>query len=383
MQAARTPTQLAVAAAEGTARLTGTAAAAFVIDQDGELHSGLDHGEDRAAAPPDAGAHDAVARLLSRIGQARTGEHGTVVPAPLWPPGFFRPGDPDDARLVLGLAPDGRPQVCLALPAGPVAPATEALLDRLARATALAAEPLLMYRMERQVALTLQRSFLPRRQPELPGVDVAVRYVPASRRTEIGGDFHVALGTADGILAGVGDVVGHSLDAAAVMVEIRHALRAYCVEDTDPGRLVARLDRMLRHYHPDATATVCLTLVEPVTGRTRIANAGHIPPLVLRAGGGTHYVEGAGPLLGLGLDRPPPVETVLKPGDRLLMITDGLIETRGTDLMDSLDHLRTAAAEAPPEVAGLCDALLDHFGRDRDDDIALLALRVLELRAVP
>ncbi|MFE5915829.1 SpoIIE family protein phosphatase [Streptomyces sp. NPDC056468] len=257
-------------------------------------------------------------------------------------------------------------------------PADGDLLARLAQATALAAEPLLMYQAERQIALTLQHSFLPQpyRLPALPGVKVVVRYVPASRQAEIGGDFYAALRTRDGVLTAVGDVVGHSLDAATVMVEIRHALRAYCVEESDPGALAERLDRMLVHYHPDVTATVCLTLVDPVTGRGRIANAGHIPPLVVRDGDGAEYVPVDGPLLGLGLRRPAPTELVLTPADRLLMVTDGLIESRGTDLDVSLKQLRTAAADAPPGVDALCDTLLDQFGRDQEDDIAMLALRL-------
>jgi len=257
-------------------------------------------------------------------------------------------------------------------------PADDGLVHRLARATALAAESLLMYQAERHIALTLQHSFLPQphRLPDLPGLDLVVRYVPASRQTEIGGDFYAALRTPDGVLTAVGDVVGHSLEAATVMVEIRHALRAHCVEESDPGVLAGRLDRMLQHYHPEATATLCLALVDPATGRTRIANAGHIPPLIVREDSGAEYVEVGGPLLGLGLDRPEPTEVFLAPADRLLMVTDGLIETRGTDLALSLEQLRRAAADTPAGLDALCDTLLGCFGQGREDDIAMLALRL-------
>ncbi|MFD4551866.1 SpoIIE family protein phosphatase [Streptomyces sp. NPDC058466] len=378
VQTARCMRELADAAAEGTARLTGAPAAVFVLAEDGELYRGMSPSRARAALP-DPGAHQAVARLIRHATAGRTGVRRTVVPAPLWPAGFFRPGAPDDARLVLAQSQDGRTPVCLATPARAdreAPPETGALVARLARATALAAEPLLMYQAERHIALTLQHSFLPQQLPELPGVDVVVRYEPASRQTEIGGDFYAALHTAGGVLTAVGDVVGHSLEAATVMVEIRHALRAHCVEESDPGVLARRLDRMLQHYHPDVTTTVCLALVDPVSGRTRIANAGHIPPLIVAADGTAGYVTAHGPLLGLGLDRPPPTEVTLKPADRLLMVTDGLIETRGIDLEVSMEQLRTAAAVAPPGTAALCDTLLDCFGRDREDDIALLALRL-------
>ncbi len=335
------------------------------------------------AALADTGRHAAApyvaaARLITRITKGwggRRGTHSTVVPASLWPEGFFRPGVQEDARLVLVLPEAGPAPVCVATP---VRPSDDDLLARLAQATALAAEPLLMYQAERHIALTLQHSFLPQpyRLPALPGVEVVVRYVPASRQAEIGGDFYAALRTPKGVLTAVGDVVGHSLDAATVMVEIRHALRAYCVEESDPGTLAARLDRMLQHYHPDVTATVCLTLVDPGTGRTRIANAGHIPPLVVRDEGETEYVPVDGPLLGLGLDRPEPTELVLTGKERLLMVTDGLIETRGVDLAASMEQLRTAAADAPSGLEELCDTLLGCFGHNQEDDIAMLALRL-------
>ncbi|NUP24064.1 MAG: fused response regulator/phosphatase [Streptomyces sp.] len=421
VQTARCLGELADAAAAGAARLTGTPAVVLVIGPDGETHHSSSRGR---LALPDAGAHDAAARLITRIAKGwggRTGVHSTIVPAPLWPAGFFRPGVQEDARLVLALTQEGRSPVCVATPAHRAAvpdavyetvpdgrrppsvlpapdpvyasltarpvrnpvfpvpdPSGDGLLARLAQATALAAEPLLMYEVERDIALTLQHSFLPQphRLPELPGIDLVVRYVPASRQTEIGGDFYAALRTGGGVLTAVGDVVGHSLEAATVMVEMRHALRAHCVEESDPVVLAERLDRMLQHYHPDVTATVCLTLVEPRSGRARIANAGHIPPLIVREKGEAEYVPVCGPLLGLGLDRPEPTELVLDPEDCLLMVTDGLIETRGTDLATSMEQLRTAAADAPAGLDALCDTLLGCFGHHREDDIAMLALRL-------
>ncbi|MET9757503.1 fused response regulator/phosphatase [Streptomyces sp. NPDC006372] len=378
VQTARCPRELAAAAADGAARLSASPAVAFVIGPDGERYRGTAHCR---PAPADSEAHQAAARLVTRLAEGRTGVHSAVVPAPLWPAGIFRAGVEEDARLTVAPAQDGRSAVGLATPVRRVAltdPADDGLLGRLAQATALAAEPLLLYQVERHVALTLQRSFLPQphKLPHLPGVDIVVRYVPASSETEIGGDFYAALRTGEGVLTAVGDVAGHSLDAATVMVEIRHALRAYCVSESDPAVLAGRLDRMLQLYHPDITATVCLALVDPGTGRVRIANAGHIPPLILGGGGGARYVDASGPLLGLGLERPPPTEGQLKPTDRLLMVTDGLIETRGIPLDTSMEQLRTAAVDAPDGMDTLCDVLLGCFGHDRDDDIAMLALRL-------
>lgn len=406
IQSAGCPGELAETAATQAARLSGTPAAAFVLDDEGEMHRGLSRRR-AATALPDRGAHDAVARLLRGLMSGRTGAHSTVIPAPVWPAGFFGAGPfaagpevlephpdtragnghgggraqddpllapPDGALLALARTREDHPPVCLATPADARDHAAE--LTRLAHATARVAEQLFMYEKERHVALTLQRSFLPARLPHTPGAEVVVRYEPASREAEIGGDFYAALPTSAGVLTGIGDVVGHSLDAATVMVELRHALRAYCVEDPDPGALAERLDRMLQRYHPDVTATLCLALVDPATGRARVANAGHIPPLVVHDGGTAAYVAARGPLLGLGLPRPETTEERLTPEDRLLMVTDGLIETRGTDLAVSMEHLRVAAAGAPHGVTALCDTLLECFGRERDDDIALLALRL-------
>ncbi|WP_447037014.1 SpoIIE family protein phosphatase [Streptomyces sp. DSM 118878] len=400
VQSARSPSELAHAAAVGTGRLTGSPAVAFIVADDGAVHRGLSRRR-AAASLPDDGAHDAVARLVLSTMSGRVGVRDTVVPAPLWPAGFFPAPTPDSpdgpdradgARLTVARSREGCAPVCLAVPSyapagdscapagdssGPAGdPGAVRLVGRLAHATALAAERLLMYEMERHIALTLQRSFLPTHVPQAPGTEVVVRYEPASSDTEIGGDFYAALPTSAGVLTAIGDVVGHSLEAATVMVEIRHALRAYCVDESDPRALAYRLDKMLQRYHPDATTTLCLALVDPATGRTHVANAGHIPPLVVDDAGTAAFLKASGPLLGLGLDRPPPTETILRPTDRLLMVTDGLIETRGTDLAVSMEHLRAVAADAPLGVAALCDTLLACFAHDSDDDIALLALRL-------
>ncbi|MEV5613019.1 fused response regulator/phosphatase [Streptomyces sp. NPDC052225] len=379
VQGARCLGELAGTAADATARLTGQSAAVFVLGGD-EVHAGLSR---RAAHTPvpDAAERAAAAALVRRVMCARGGVRTALVPGSLWPAAYFGPGD---VRLVLARTGQGHLPVCLATPvyedpAGRVGP----LVVQLARAVALAAEPLVMYERERHVALTLQRSFLPAELPHVPGAEVAFRYVPASRQAEIGGDFYMALPTPAGFLMGIGDVVGHSLDAATVMVEMRHALRAYSLEDPCPARLVTRLDRMLQRYHPEVTATLCLALVDPATGRTHIANAGHIPPLLVSAGGEARYADAAGPLLGLGLPHPEPTALDVAPGDRILMVTDGLIETRGVDLSESMEQLRGAAAAAPAPPDALCDTLLSCFGRDRGDDIALIALRTAPSAAVP
>lgn len=121
--------------------------------------------------------------------------------------------------------------------------------------------------------LALQRTFLPDRLPAVPGVDMAVRYEPAADHAEIGGDFYEAIETPAGLLLAIGDVAGHSLKAAMIMGEVRHALRAYAIEGHDPQTLLTRLDALLVRLRPSITVTVCLVLVEPGGRRMHVANA--------------------------------------------------------------------------------------------------------------
>ena len=129
-------------------------------------------------------------------------------------------------------------------------PEQTTLLTQLGQAAALAADALRVYTEEHSLALTLQRSFLPERTPRIPGLEIAARYVPAAETAEIGGDFYDVIELGDGrLLIAIGDVAGHSIHAATIMVELRHALRAYAVEDHGPAEIVGLIERMLLRYH--------------------------------------------------------------------------------------------------------------------------------------
>ncbi|MFD9401412.1 PP2C family protein-serine/threonine phosphatase [Streptomyces sp. NPDC060011] len=232
------------------------------------------------------------------------------------------------------------------------------------------------YGQEHELALALQRTFLPATLPQTPGVELAVRYLPAATTTEIGGDFYEAVTTQQGLLLAVGDIVGHSLQAAMVMGEIRHALRAYAAQDHLPHVLLEHLDRLLRLHQPGWTATVCIVLVDPGNARVHIANAGHLPPLLMAQDGEPRYLSEHGPLLGLGLPQPKAVSHSVEPGSRLVMITDGLIETRVSDLRDRMELLRAAVADGAEEPEALCSELVDTFGTDADDDIIVFTARL-------
>ncbi|MFF4321253.1 PP2C family protein-serine/threonine phosphatase [Streptomyces sp. NPDC001568] len=229
---------------------------------------------------------------------------------------------------------------------------------------------------EHELALTLQRTFLPAYLPTSPGVELAVRYLPAVTTAEIGGDFYEAVHTPDGLLLAVGDVVGHSLQAAVVMGQLRHALRAYAAQGLPPHVLLEQLDHLLGLHQPGWTTSVCIVLIEPGNARMQVANAGHLPPLLLPPTGPPRFLRKHGPLLGIALPHPPATSHPIEPGSRLLLVTDGLIETRGSDLYDRLDLLAATAEAGPHEPESLCTLLVDTFATEPDDDIIVFTARL-------
>jgi CheY-like chemotaxis protein len=249
------------------------------------------------------------------------------------------------------------------------------ILLQLGQMTALACENLRSLSEEHTLALILQRSLLPNRLPEVPAMSMAARYLPASRNAEIGGDFYEVADLDGRLLVAIGDVVGHSIEAATVMGEVRHALRAYAVEGHGPVEILDRLDVMIRRFHPEGLTTMCLMLVDVTTGAAEVANAGHIPPLVADADG-TRYLDARGSMLGLGLSRPEPVSLTIPRGALVLLVTDGLLEHRRRPVDDGMDALLGMVGQHD-ELEPLCDRLLDELGEEIEDDIAMLAFRRL------
>ncbi|MFF9084186.1 SpoIIE family protein phosphatase [Streptomyces rubiginosohelvolus] len=368
------------AATRGAASLmSGPATSVLLSPQGLTVHS--------HAAGPDAApvTLPAMAELLDGLASpvlgGGTGIEVVTIPGSRWR--ALLPLDPieGDVSLVVARTKRNRPPVAVAVPAAAARTTDEReLLQQLVNASALALEALRTFNEEHSLALALQRTFLPDRLPDTPGTSLAVRYRPASDHAEIGGDFYEALQTPAGLLLAIGDVAGHSLVAATVMGEIRHALRAYALEGHPPHHVLERLDAFLAHTRPGLTVTLCLVLVEPDDSRIHIANAGHIPPLLLAPDGGAAYLSEHGPLLGLRLPHPPAHVRTTAPGSRLLLITDGLVEVRNQDLDHSLGAFLDAAAAGPRELEPLCDHLLDTFGEGKEDDIALLALHLHEDR---
>ncbi|RYI99554.1 MAG: serine/threonine-protein phosphatase, partial [Actinomycetales bacterium] len=233
--------------------------------------------------------------------------------------------------------------------------------------------------------VTLQRSMLPR-LPAPDSLGLAARYRPADSRDQVGGDWFDAVVTRTGTTSlMIGDVVGHNLEAAAVMGQLRHMLRAIAwAVDAVPSANVARLDRAVHDLDVEGMASLVYARIEPAepgsSERTVVwTNAGHPPPMVVSASGEVRILDDR-PDLMLGVDpttRRSDTTTTVEDGSLLLLYTDGLVERRGESIEDGFERLRDAVARAhdlPPEE--LLDAVLAELAVGRlEDDVAMLAVR--------
>ncbi len=282
-----------------------------------------------------------------------------------------------DVYLVVARTKLGRPPASIAVDrAGITGDEDQQILRQLAQSVALGVEALRSVAEEHLVALTLQRSFLPAALPVFQGAATAVRYLPASDQAEVGGDFYEALPYHGGVLLVIGDVQGHSLQAATVMGELRHALRAFVTEGHPPLEITGLVNQVLRRFHPGVIATLCLVLVYPGTGQLSIVNCGHMPVL-LADRDGARYVGEGGLMLGLARHEPHVETAMLAAGGTALLFTDGLVEDRTVLLDDNLEKLRLAAGEADGRaVEAFANQVLSLFG-PREDDVAMIAIRLL------
>jgi serine phosphatase RsbU (regulator of sigma subunit)/anti-sigma regulatory factor (Ser/Thr protein kinase) len=259
---------------------------------------------------------------------------------------------------------DERDLAVLQLAAARAAPAIERarLLDKLAR--------------EHRVAVTLQRSLLPRNLGSLAGVAVAARYLPA--RDEVGGDWYDLVEVTPGRVGVViGDVVGHGFPAATLMAQLRAALHAYAAEGHPPGRTLELVDRFAGGLRQSAMATVAYALLDGDTGIVRVAAAGHLPPIVVGAGGRARVIElePHPPLGAFAHRRCAETEFPLQEGETLMMYTDGLVERPRVPLRRGIDEL-LKAVEGGRSAEEVCLLAMDRMlpARGPRDDIAVIAL---------
>ncbi|MEV6400589.1 SpoIIE family protein phosphatase [Streptomyces sp. NPDC051907] len=239
-----------------------------------------------------------------------------------------------------------------------------------------------LYEQEHDLAEGLQQAMLPRRIPEVPGTQIAVRYRSARLGRDIGGDWYDVIALPGGrVGAVIGDVQGHDTHAAAVMGQLRIVLRAYAAEGHTPATVMARASVFLHELDTDRFATCTYAEVDLSTGVVQLVRAGHVDPLVRDNDGSTWRLPVAGGLpLGLSAEfgrLEYPVATVeLDPGQILLLYTDGLIEQPGADLDDGMQMLTALVRRGPRDLQLLADRLCEVVDeRGGDDDVAILLLR--------
>jgi serine phosphatase RsbU (regulator of sigma subunit) len=241
-----------------------------------------------------------------------------------------------------------------------------------------------MLRAERSLASRLQQALLPLpHEPVRPGgLRVDVAYLPAQSGIQVGGDWFSAIELPDGdALCVVGDVAGHGIDAVATMAQLRFTAKGMVITGSSLTGALARLNALLLHTgEPRATATLVLARYNPAERKLVWAQAGHPPPLLLRDGEARFLKRPMGMLLG-AVENPPfqEAETVLEPGDRILMYTDGLIERPSEGIDAGLQRLAAAATghDEQPGSASLGPLLAEMLEGERRDDVCVLDIRVM------
>jgi hypothetical protein len=291
---------------------------------------------------------------------------------------------PPGRRLII--APlHGRSQVMgsVVLLRGPGRPAFTwddlLVASQLATHTGLGIDKAVLYAREASVADALQRTMLPASLPEPTGVRLASRYLPSSRTAQVGGDWYDAIPLPGNRVALViGDVMGHSMTSAAIMGQLRTIVQTLAGLDLPPDEILHHLDEQAERLGSEHTATCLYAMYDPVLHRLLIANAGHLPPVLLHPDGSTEVLQvPPGAPIGVGGGGFESVEMPAPAGATLLLYTDGLVESRDSDVLTGVEQLR---GRLQPAAGGtledLCDRALGALGAGvRDDDIALLAAR--------
>ncbi|GAA4838123.1 GAF domain-containing SpoIIE family protein phosphatase [Kitasatospora terrestris] len=256
------------------------------------------------------------------------------------------------------------------------------IVTALAGAAGVAIENARLYQQLRRATEDFQRRLLPA-MPTVEGLELHVRYQPATQAPRIGGDWYDLVRLADRVpCLVIGDVMGHGIEAAALMSQISNMLRVIAYDEQEPpSRILRRLDEVLHELHDAPMATVTVARLEPHPGGGRLlrwASAGHLPPLVAVPGGRAFYLPtDAGPPLGVEPElHRTDHEEHLPVGATVVLHTDGLVERRDHPIDHTMAHLaRTAAARTADPLPDLCDALLGEQ-QVLPDDVALLAVRV-------
>ncbi|MFF5532754.1 SpoIIE family protein phosphatase [Streptomyces cinerochromogenes] len=261
-----------------------------------------------------------------------------------------------------------------------------ALAEELVARAAVSIDNARRYTREHSMAVTLQRSLLPRSLPEQGALEIAYRYLPA--QAGVGGDWFDVLPLSGARVAlVVGDVVGHGLHAAATMGRLRTAVHNFSSLDLPPDELLGLLDELVGRIDQDETpasgaaevtgATCLYAIYDPVSRRCVMARAGHPPPALVHPDGTVEFADlPAGPPLGLGGLPFETAELELAEGSRLVLYTDGLVEDRVRDIDEGLGLLRDALRRTPGASSeDTCRTVLDRLPARPSDDVALIVAR--------
>ncbi|GHG87479.1 ATP-binding SpoIIE family protein phosphatase [Streptomyces lanatus] len=238
-----------------------------------------------------------------------------------------------------------------------------------------------MYTYQESVAETLQDSMLPHIPPRMAGCDIATRYLPGTLLGRVGGDWFdsVKLPGARTALV-VGDVMGHGLNSAAMMGQLRTAVQTMAALDLPPAQLLRNLDDLAQRLGDTYLATCLYAVYDPIVGELHLANAGHIPPVLVRAENGRSELLDlpTGAPIGVGGVPFEAVRVRVEPGDRIVMCTDGLVEVRGEDIGVGLATLSESAAHPAASMDDACDSVIRALNTrgGRKDDVALLMARL-------
>ncbi|WP_030390598.1 SpoIIE family protein phosphatase [Streptomyces sp. NRRL S-241] len=251
------------------------------------------------------------------------------------------------------------------------------LVDELVARAALNIDNARMYTLQRQAALTLQRSLTNSALPEVPGLELTGRYLPASDH-DVGGDWFDAIplpGGRTGLV--IGDVMGHGVHAAAVMGQLRTAVRTLARHDVPPAQLLRSLDAVVADLGEDEMATCVYAVHDAASGICVIARAGHPPPAVVTPDGSITFLDGPpGTPLGTGGQDFRTEEVRLPPGSLLVLYTDGLIEARDRDLDEGMAQLAGALRRVDQPLEELCEGILRLLlPSAQQDDVAVLLAR--------
>ncbi|MEU0443156.1 SpoIIE family protein phosphatase [Streptomyces sp. NPDC006186] len=237
-----------------------------------------------------------------------------------------------------------------------------------------------LYDTEHALAQSLQTGLLPHTLPDVPGMEVAARYLPATHGMDIGGDFYDLIRLdATTVAAVIGDVQGHNVAAAALMGQVRTAILAHATAGAAPDEVLARTNRLLTGLDPGLFTSCLYARIDLAAGTAQVATAGHLPP-VLRGPDGTAEAVEFEPGLLLGIDPRagyPSHTLALPPGSVLALFTDGLVESPDRSLDTGIAGLARDLACGPVELPALADALTApvRAAGDRTDDVALLLLQ--------